>query len=529
MVVYASFKEFEPGRLKHECMWLPFAALRTNVLKKVPGGWSRMMKVLMQFLFIDDGNIRDGFAVACLQRQLVFVGLGAVVGDEDALRQVWSAKGASGTLPCFECFNVCGVGRLSLVRDDPSGAIVDIGCTDETCFRRKTNEELWHQVDDLAAQEPICSPQRFKQLQQSLGLNHNSLGLLLDVPLRAHCKPLDVTTHDPTHVLFANGLATTEINLILEKLLNLGITFELLQTYIDSGWKEPRCLAKPGKLADVFTKSRTAKWKDARQLSFFASEVVTVVPLICHFVERPAIHLAIVLEVESFKTLACVVRLVMHAKLGGVDPGTLALAIKAHGDAFKLAYNGHGIKPKFHYARKLPLQLARDGYLQDTFALERKHSMLKAAAEHTDNTRTFEKTILSRAIALHANQLKTAPLLDGLHNETLCPELAELLNVRQASVGQSLVFTGTRCGRGDLIFIGDRAAEVQYCCSVMIEDGIELALLVRFCTFQDLLSSAATRWRREETSQLVLVHESFRLVLARLWREEADGQLVIVQ
>ncbi len=96
-------------------------------------------------------------------------------------------------------------------------------------------------------------------------------------------------------------------------------------------------------------------------------------------------------------------------------------------------------------------------------------------------------------------------------------------------MGQLLVFTETRCGRGDPLFIGDQAAEVRYCCSVMIEDGIELALLVRCCTFQDLLSSVATRLRREETSQLVLVHESFPLVLARLWREEADGQLVIVQ
>ena len=205
-----------------------------------------------------------------------------------------------------------------------------------------------------------------------------------------------------------------EINQILKPLLGLGHAFEVIQTYL-SVWQLPKSQRGIGNISDSFSKSRTNKWAKKHSLSFFAAEVVTLLPLLSHYVERPAIQRLLPLEVDSFRKITAVSQITKRAKLGLADADTLDKANVEHAEAYKPAYDGHVI-PKNHYRFKFGRQIRRDGYLQDCFTLERKHSLAKEAAYATDYTGTFEKTVLSRTVSLHLDSLKSAKFSDGLVN-----------------------------------------------------------------------------------------------------------------
>ena len=280
MNVYASIKEFGPGILKHECAWVPIAVLRTNILKHVPCGWSRCVKIKLQQMFTGDGNLRLGFSLVCLDLEIISITLGNIIADEACLQCIWSIKGYSGTMPCMECFNVSNVGAKSIVdASDPHGFIVDISCTDIRRFRRKKNVDVWEQMDKLILQKGVLGVGAFESLQQEYGMNYNPDGLLAAKDLRAICPPIDVQTHDPCHVVFANGIAAKELTMMVGKLINTGVKFADLDAYVNgSGWKEPG--SQPNKKIDVFRHPRIGKWDNQKSLSYFASGIMLVVPLL---------------------------------------------------------------------------------------------------------------------------------------------------------------------------------------------------------------------------------------------------------
>ena len=86
----------------------------------------------------------------------------------------------------------------------------------------------------------------------------------------------------------------------------------------------------------------------------------------------------------------------------------LDAAILRHDVAFEAAYGGavDEYVPKFHFTKHIPEQLRLDGFLQDCFTTERKHSLVLHAAEPIDNTRSFERSVLSRALLMHLDDTK---------------------------------------------------------------------------------------------------------------------------
>ena len=50
-------------------------------------------------------------------------------------------------------------------------------------------------------------------------MNYNPDGLLAAKDLREICPPMDVQTHDPCHVVFANGIVANELTMMVGRLL----------------------------------------------------------------------------------------------------------------------------------------------------------------------------------------------------------------------------------------------------------------------------------------------------------------------
>ena len=533
MCCYCSIREFGPGLLKHESMWVPLGVIRRNIIKKVPGGWSHVLRLLLRRLLLDEGNLLLGYPMRFLSGSLVFCSLSHILGDEDALRQAWAAKGSGGVFPCMECHNVSGIGAKSCVREDDD-FVVDIGCTDVQRFRRRSNEELWLQVDTLSRSKPYLSQAEFAKQEISMGLVLNEQGLLRDEALRPYCRPMDVQTHDPTHLLFADGICCTELNLLLPRLLAAGVSFELLDQFMNADWSQPRALKRSKAIADTFSPSRCKSFSKKRELNMFASEVLAICPPLCHLFEQrpaegPSLSDRLPLELDSFQKLTAVVRLVSRSKHGRVEANALAVALKAHGDAFKLAYSGEGVKPKFHYARKLPHQLQRDGTLYDTFVCERKHSMMKQAGHATDNTRVYERTVLTRALALQVGQLKKGRLQDGLRRGAPCPELAAMLGVDAAMVGEELVVGGTPLCADDVVFLGEKACQIVSGVTFETTGTTGLALLVHEFTFIARASSVSARWQRSVEMAVHFVRDVAAIRLSPAWSFEAGERVLVLE
>ena len=397
MGVYASIKEFGPSALKHERNWIPAAVLRKNVIKTILGGWSGCLRQWLRHFLLAIGNCRDGIPMVSLDNALMFIKLGNFLADEGGHTAGYYTKGATAIMPCLDCYNVCGVGRLSILRPDDA-VLVDLSCTDTSRFLQRTTADVWRIYDKLKAMQanPMVRTWVFKQEQIKYGLKYNPYALFADEDLREFIFIEEQTVHDPTHTMYADGQANTELNMFLRKLVPAGLTFQHLHDYIASGWTQPRAVKTAGSITSMFSQLRADHFKRAKpkRVAAFASEMLAVFPLLAHlFQVRDSIRKAFPLEVDSFAKLGVVCRAMAMAKQGIDNADHLNTVTYEHGEAFIATYDRKGIKSKFHNLRKMARQLKRDGFLMDTFALERMHAMLKEAATPVRNTRDFEESV----------------------------------------------------------------------------------------------------------------------------------------
>ena len=136
-------------------------------------------------------------------------------------------------------------------------------------------------------------------------------------------------------------------------------------------------------------------------------------------------------EVNSFSCLCSVLDMLQNLKKGIGSPTELAKVIKQHMASFLAVYTPEDAKPKHHFLVHIPAQVARDGLLLDCFVLERKHQMLKACCNWIDNTCSFEKSTLARAVLEQRRELDkpgwTAHGLQGQPNHFRFKALAKRL------------------------------------------------------------------------------------------------------
>ena len=159
-----------------------------------------------------------------------------ILGDESALKQTFGIKGASGLRPCMLCKNICMRGS-DLAQHDRTGYLQEIVCSDCTKFDLASDEDVWTCADHLLAQQPLLRKAQMDELQTAAGMNAIPNGLLADVTLRAHLRPIAVFTYDAMHCLYSHGAASVELSSFLSRLAGIGIKFEHLRNFCKADWK----------------------------------------------------------------------------------------------------------------------------------------------------------------------------------------------------------------------------------------------------------------------------------------------------
>jgi hypothetical protein len=185
MVLSFTFRELGMAAMSSAIAWHTPVVVRTQIIGQVAGGWSHLLALYLQKQLLGPSGLATAGVPLMLNGQVVlmFAKLTNLLSDGDGLRQAFNWKGASGTKPCFKHFNVFNK-NTDLAARHPG--YVEIGCHDVDAFRSWSPAQLSKMVDLLRAADARVTARtmtigQFKDLQITLGLNYNPLGLLADV------------------------------------------------------------------------------------------------------------------------------------------------------------------------------------------------------------------------------------------------------------------------------------------------------------------------------------------------------------
>ena len=139
-------------------------------------------------------------------------------------------------------------------------------------------------VDILAAENARLGKTAFEDLQTRIGITFNSEGVLNDHSLRPFFPPITVLTWDSMHNLVGNGIVQFEVNLLLVRLSDLGVTIDQVHRFAVSGWHTCSALGSVTTLENVFSEARREAFKRSGSFSCGASEMLAVFPVLAFFV-----------------------------------------------------------------------------------------------------------------------------------------------------------------------------------------------------------------------------------------------------
>ena len=173
---YWSILQF--GRLVHaEELWLHILVIRSSLMRKIRGGYSQVLAKVSRLFFAAPWDLRMGIqlSVPGMGDRFLFGRLSMVVADEACLKQLWSFKGAGGTMMCFKCSNVV-THSSRLDAFDASGVLVPSCVTSLSQCRLQTCEAIKLNAKHLRYQSSVLNKTRFEELEQALGLTYDPCG-----------------------------------------------------------------------------------------------------------------------------------------------------------------------------------------------------------------------------------------------------------------------------------------------------------------------------------------------------------------
>ena len=250
------------------------------------------------------------------------------------------------------------------------------------------------------------------RLEKAIGITYDDHSLLFQDYVRTWLKPISTWTYDGMHCLFANGIVSVEVDCIMKIFTKLGITYAVLLTTVDefsfpdNAGTKLKHLLTPGK-----EKTNHGGWKG------FASETLLMfhflILVACKYSTdgcEPADKLAF----GSFYAMWKVVGAYRTCKFlyEGTRPvaaaDRLAVALREHMSAHKMAYGEEYLVPKHHYSAHIPFQVRRDSKLFDAFCVERKTKDAKALAGELPISNETGKQVLVRTLVTQMHSAEMA-------------------------------------------------------------------------------------------------------------------------
>jgi len=461
MVLSFTFLELGTTSLRRENMWFTPVVLRSKIIARVDGEWSRCLRLYLELqLFSESGLATAGVAVMINNQPLViYARLARLLADGDGLRSGFSVKGARGIKPCLKHFNVLRKDS-NLVGLPGSEDCVEITCCNPASFKRATSIDVELLHDTLAAASDrvaagTMTAARMKQMEQVFGINCSPHGLMRSPALRRHCQLLSTATYDWMHCFLQHGIMNVEMYLFLERCqAELNIGFVQLRDFFLVGWAFPKKSLYTGKqLWRVFDNYRMKASERSSGFRAQAQELVAVYGITRHWAHVVIGHRPEVAnERLSFDATCATLDCILLYKRGALPWREAGQALRtAHSAAMTrhiAVYGARHILPKHHWVYDVADQWDESDMCLDCFVVERLNKRAKAQAEHACYLGTQESSILAGTLHGHY-QMARSQLPNGLRGRTAVHG--------GAVVGDRIEVNDVDLAVGDFIFFGDDA------------------------------------------------------------------------
>ena len=390
-----------PDRFISNCdTWFLGTTVRSKIIDKVPGKVSRLMTAVINLFWSASGNswsrgilAGHGNDVAMLSARF-----GGFLGDEKALKEIFSLKGAAGTRCCPSCANV--VQWLECI---DGGLLVGIACADRSKFVQVGDRDLYLLADQLMSH--VGTKASLEALEQSLGINLHPEALIFDKHCRTIVQPVVHYLRDWMHIIVGHGIAGTETALLIHALKTVGVTNDHIIRYAGNVYF-PKVLGK----FDVQLFS--PKYVDKDSMRVFASDMLRVLPVLDAFmcdVVVPMGHLAD--HAASYKLLHNMVRLLQLGPTAAAARHTeIAAVVCDHHQAYLRAYTTDDVKPKWHHALHVHEQARHLNKILSCFVTERKHKEVKSIGTWAFNK--YEQTVLKGMLRKQVGALADDSVFD---------------------------------------------------------------------------------------------------------------------
>ena len=394
--------------------------------------------------------------------------------------------------------------------------------SDPAKLRSWTGNDVFKAVDVLASgaervERGVMAKAAFDELQMAYGLNWNPRGLLANVALRPFWDPVTVMRYDWVHNALAHGVLTTEAALLLSAAEQLGVSRNAIMEFLKGpAWQF--CKAheiKCKQLHRVFSHWRLSS-TDPTKLNVCASELLSLYGFLRALINVRLKDMPEVADqVASFNACCRLVDTIVECKRGLTSVPDAAREVQKlacdHMKAVIRAYGAGPVKPKAHWNIDVAAQFLQDNAVVDMFIVERMHLDVKRIADNVRNTARFERSVLSRLLAVSLSPAMPNGCPHSLHGK-----------VRQVAdctwVSDRLTSYGMQVHVGNIVCHGSCCGEVAAC----LLQGLELHVVV--LAFQPLVGGI---WSRGDGPYELW--STLNLFGALAWKVLANGSVFVLR
>lgn len=381
MCIYWCIADWPQWLLQRSFAWPVFAIIRESVLAEIPGGLSRIMRIILRIFFAEVGHsFTRGVLINSPEGDFFVRGIFAgVLADLAGHREVTLAKGHGGVAFCTDCENVVNIRK-------PKVGQVSLACHDPTKFKRRTDDDIFGIIDALSLAKETSSKAAFAEMQVVCGFNHAPHGLLSDMGLRSIYRPAHHVIRDWMHTLAQDGVCNTHIACAMHAIHDVcGISPERVTTFAGL-CSYPSKWGKLDKYAFSMNRLRSTT------IVSFASTILTMVQVFHMFLED-FVGDAMPEVVAAFTLLHHIVGILRMGPEDAVrHADTLTNLMSRHLEAIVKLYSDAILKPKAHHLFHVVDGMLFVGKLLSCFVTERKHREVKRSALHI--FRHMEHTVL---------------------------------------------------------------------------------------------------------------------------------------
>ena len=444
MAVYFSFLELEGGGDK---AWWTMAVARAPMIKKVQGGWSRMLRDLLRLSLGSPSGMQVAGIPVVVKGEFItiFARVACLLSDGDGLRQALQWNGASSLKPCFRHWNCLMKGSRT-----PDGYEA-IDCSSSEKFKL-WNEGDWRTSIDVCVEATRqwgmgeMTKAALEETQKFLGFKATQDGLLSCPELRSHMHFIDVLRYDWAHTFLADSIVGHQMWSLIGTAKGEGIFDEqTIYDFLSEPWQFPRGLqekkgTKWNSLRMVFDAHRMETHESKGTLKASMSELLGLYGLLRHFVGvRMPDHSRMTEEVRLFKLVCKALDLLLAAKkrlMPVREAGRRLLQVLEQHMQHAKAHDSARIVPKYHWAFDIAQCMVADGFIVDAFTLERLHIRVKGVATNCKNLTCYEESVMAGCTNAH---------FGSLEDDERWASSCRLLGAVAAMPGAPNMFVADRC------------------------------------------------------------------------------------